>query len=127
MPAQTDLTDIPNRFADVLLTQASLLEMVLCGMLFALGWYIHYEGKSAKGERKLNQEKFESLIIRTQDSTVKMASDISNVSARLDNIERELESQKDFIFMKPSYWSVYHSWIHYARVVGGGGVCVCVV
>jgi len=36
-PAQTDLTDIPNRFADVLLTQASLLEMVLCGMLVALG------------------------------------------------------------------------------------------
>ena len=98
MPQQTDLTDIPNRFADVLLTQASLLEMVLCGMLVALGWYIHYEGKSAKGERKLNQEKFESLIIRTQDSTIKMASDISNVSARLDNIERELESQKDFIF-----------------------------
>ena len=95
---QTDLTDIPNRFADVLLTQASLLEMVLCGMLVALGWYIHYEGKSAKGERHLNQEKFESLIIRTQDATVKMASDISNVSARLDNIERELESQKDFIF-----------------------------
>ena len=98
MPQQTDLSDIPNRFADVLLTQASLLEMVLCGMLVALGWYIHYEGKSANGERKLNQEKFESLIIRTQDSTIKMAADISNVSARLDNIERELESQKDFIF-----------------------------
>ena len=98
MPLQTDLTDIPNRFADVLLTQASLLEMVLCGMLVALGYYIHYEGKSAKGERQLNQEKFESLIIRTQDTTVKMASDLSNITARIDNIERELESQKDFLF-----------------------------
>ena len=85
IPQQTDLADIPNRFADILLNQASLLEMVLCGMLVALGWYIHYEGKSAKGERKLNQEKFESLIIRTQDSTIKMASDISNVSARIRN------------------------------------------
>ena len=63
LPQQTDLTDIPNRFADVLLTQASLLEMVLCGMLVALGWYIHYEGKSAKGERKLNQEKFNGTYV----------------------------------------------------------------
>tara|TARA_R100000655_G_scaffold23323_1_gene47020 strand:- start:91 stop:417 length:327 start_codon:yes stop_codon:yes gene_type:complete len=98
MPQQTDLTDIPNRFADVLLNQASLLEMVLCAMLVALGYYIHHEGKSAKGERQLNQEKFESLIIRTQDTTVKMASDLSNITARIDNIERELESQKDFLF-----------------------------
>ena len=98
MPAQTDLTDIPNRFADILLNQASLLEMVLCGMLVALGYYIHHEGKAAKGERQLNQQKFESLIIRNQDTTVKMASDLSNITARIDNIERELESQKDFLF-----------------------------
>ena len=98
LPQETDLTDIPNRFADVLLTQASLLEMVLCGMLVALGWYIHYEGKSAKGERNLNQEKFESLIIRSQDTNVAMASDISGIHARLDNIEREIESQKEYLF-----------------------------
>jgi hypothetical protein len=27
-----------------------------------------------------------------------MASDLSNITARIDNIERELESQKDFLF-----------------------------
>jgi hypothetical protein len=97
-PNTEELSDIPLRLADILFNQASLLEIVMVGMVILLAYYIHYEGKSAKGERQLNQEKFESLIIRTQDTTVKMASDISNVSARLDNIERELESQKDFIF-----------------------------
>ena len=52
-----------------------------------------------------------------------------SLSLTLPNLD-PIQSQKDFIFMKPSYWSVYHSWIHYARVVGGGGggggVCVCV-
>jgi hypothetical protein len=97
-PPSEDLSDIPLRLADLLFNQASLLEIVMVGMVFALGYYIHVEGKSAKKERSQNQEKFESLIIRGQDTTVGMASDISGIHARLDNIEREVESQKDYLF-----------------------------
>ena len=43
-----DLTDIPLRLADLLFNQASLLEIVLVGMLIALAYYIHIEGKDAK-------------------------------------------------------------------------------
>jgi Tfp pilus assembly protein PilO len=93
-----DLSDIPLRLADLLFNQASLLEIVMVCMVVALGYYIHVEGKSAKKERSQNQEKFESLIIRAQDTTVGMASDISGIHARLDNIEREIESQKDYLF-----------------------------
>jgi len=92
------LSDIPIRLADTLFNQASLLELVMVCAVVALGWYIHVEGKSAKKERSQNQEKFESLIIRSQDTTVGMASDISGIHARLDNIEREIESQKDYLF-----------------------------
>ena len=93
-----DLSDIPLRLVDILFNQASLLEIVMVGMVVALAYYIHIEGKDAKKERFLNQEKFESLIIRSQDTTVGMASDISGIHARLDNIEREIESQKEYLF-----------------------------
>jgi len=95
---QDDISDIPMRFADLLFNQASLLEIVLILGIISLGYYIHYESKGAKIERKDNTEKFEQLIIRSQDATVQMASDVSRIDTRLDNIERELESQKDFIF-----------------------------
>lgn len=97
-PLSDDLMDIPLRFADTLFNQASLLELVLVGMIVSLGLFIHKSETSAKQERARNQEKFENLIIRTQDETVRMASDLSSMSARLDNIEREIESQKDFLF-----------------------------
>lgn len=95
---QNNLSDVPNRFVEVLLTQASLLEIIMVGMVVALAYYIHIEGKDAKKERFQNQEKFESLIIRSQDNAVGMASDISGIHARLDNIEREIESQKEYLF-----------------------------
>ena len=97
-PSSDGLMDIPVRFADTLFNQASLLELVLVGMIVALGIFIHRSETTAKEERARNQEKFEGLIIRTQDETVRMASDLSSMSARLDNIEREIESQKDFLF-----------------------------
>ena len=97
-PPSDGLMDIPLRFADTLFNQASLLELVLVGMIVSLGLFIHKSETSAKQERARNQEKFENLIIRTQDETVRMASDLSSMSARLDNIEREIESQKDFLF-----------------------------
>ena len=97
-PPSDGLMDIPLRFADTLFNQASLLELVLVGMIVSLGLFIHRSETSAKQERARNQEKFENLIIRTQDETVRMASDLSSMSARLDNIEREIESQKDFLF-----------------------------
>ena len=36
-----DLMDIPLRFADTLFNQASLLELVLVGMIVSLGLFIH--------------------------------------------------------------------------------------
>ena len=93
-----NLTDIPLRLVDLLFNQASLLEIVMVCLVVALAYYIHIEGKDAKKERFQNQEKFESLIIRSQDTTIGMASDISGIHARLDNIEREIESQKEYLF-----------------------------
>ena len=100
-PQQTqsqDVMDIPMQLANTIFSQASLLEIVLIAGLVALGYYIHSKEKTAKEERKENQTKFENLIIRTQDETVKIAGDIASMKTQLINVERELESQKDFLF-----------------------------
>ena len=100
-PQQTqsqDVMDIPMQLANPIFTQASLLEIVLIAGLVALGYYIHSKEKTAKEERKENQTKFENLIIRTQDETVKIAGDIASMKTQLINVERDLESQKDFLF-----------------------------
>ncbi len=98
-PTQSDeLMDIPLRLANTVFAQASLLEILLIAGLVALGYYIHSKEKTAKDERRENQTKFENLIIRTQDETVKIAGDIASMKTQLINVERELESQKDFLF-----------------------------
>ena len=98
-PTQSDeLMDIPARLANTVFAQASLLEILLIAGLVALGYYIHSKEKVAKDERRENQTKFENLIIRTQDETVKIAGDIASMKTQLINVERELESQKDFLF-----------------------------
>tara|TARA_A100001201_G_scaffold130307_1_gene116046 strand:- start:174 stop:548 length:375 start_codon:yes stop_codon:yes gene_type:complete len=98
-PTQSDeLMDIPLRLANTVFAQASLLEILLIAGLVALGYYIHSKEKVAKDERRENQTKFENLIIRTQDETVKIAGDIASMKTQLINVERELESQKDFLF-----------------------------
>ena len=98
-PTQSDeLMDIPLRLANTVFAQASLLEILLIAGLVALGYYIHSKEKIAKDERRENQTKFENLIIRTQDETVKIAGDIASMKTQLINVERELESQKDFLF-----------------------------
>ena len=98
-PTQSDeLMDIPLRLANTVFAQASLLEILLIAGLVALGYYIHSKEKVAKDERRENQTKFENLIIRTQDETVKIAGDIASMKTQLINVERELETQKDFLF-----------------------------
>ncbi len=98
-PTQSqDVMDIPMQLANTIFAQASLLEILLIAGLVALGYYIHSKEKAAKDERRENQTKFENLIIRTQDETVKIAGDIASMKTQLINVERELESQKDFLF-----------------------------
>ena len=98
-PTQSqDVMDIPMQLANTIFAQASLLEILLIAGLVAVGYYIHSKEKIAKEERKENQTKFENLIIRTQDETVKIAGDIASMKTQLINVERELESQKDFLF-----------------------------
>ena len=98
-PTQSqDVMDIPMQLANTIFAQASLLEILLIAGLVALGYYIHSKEKIAKEERLQNQTKFENLIIRTQDETVKIAGDIASMKTQLINVERELESQKDFLF-----------------------------
>ena len=93
-----DVMDLPMQLANTIFAQASLLEILLIAGLVALGYYIHSKEKTAKEERLQNQTKFENLIIRTQDETVKIAGDIASMKTQLINVERELESQKDFLF-----------------------------
>ena len=46
------------------------------------------------------QAKLESLVERSQDNLVEVKTHLSSLDARMQNVEREIESTKDFILTK---------------------------
>ena len=71
-----------------------LLDQGLAGVIIIvlLGW----TWKESKANRSIQKENFEKFVEISQECSSHMAS----VSARLDNIEREIEAQKQIQLMK---------------------------
>lgn len=71
-----------------------LLDQGLAGVIIIvlLGW----TWKESKANRSIQKENFEKFVEISQECSSHMAS----VSARLDNIEREIEAQKTLQMMK---------------------------
>ena len=71
-----------------------LLDQGLAGVIIIvlLGW----TWKESKANRSIQKENFEKFVELSQECSSHMAS----VSARLDNIEREIEAQKQIQLMK---------------------------
>jgi len=52
----------------------------------------------ARGDRLKLQEKFETLVTRNQDNLIEVKTHLASLDARMQNMERETEGLKDFIF-----------------------------
>ena len=73
---------------------------VLGAMLIVLGIYFYKMEGQARQDRLKLQEKFETLVTRSQDNLIEVKTHLSSLDARLGNLERETEGLKDFIFTK---------------------------
>ena len=73
---------------------------VLGAMLIVLGIYFYKMEGQARQDRLKLQEKFETLVTRSQDNLIEVKTHLSSLDARMGNLERETEGLKDFIFTK---------------------------
>ncbi len=69
-------------------------------MLIVLGVYFYKMEGQARQDRLKLQEKFESLVTRNQDNLIEVKTHLASLDARMQNLERETEGMKDFIFTR---------------------------
>ncbi len=73
---------------------------ILGAMLIVLGVYFYKMEGQARQDRLKLQEKFESLVTRNQDNLIEVKTHLASLDARMQNLERETEGMKDFIFTR---------------------------
>lgn len=83
-----------------MLTNIFLEQGILGAMLLILGGYFYKMESLARQDRLKLQEKFETLVTRSQDNLIEVKTHLSSMDARMQNLERESEALKDFIFTK---------------------------
>lgn len=83
-----------------MLVNLFLEQGIMGAMLLILGIYFYKTESLARTDRINLQTKLESLVERSQDNLVEVKTHLSSLDARMQNVEREIESTKDFIFTK---------------------------
>ena len=83
-----------------MLVNIFLEQGILGAMLIVLGVYFYKMEGQARQDRLKLQEKFESLVTRNQDNLIEVKTHLASLDARMQNLERETEGMKDFIFTK---------------------------
>ena len=81
-----------------MLVNIFLEQGVLGAMLIVLGIYFYKMEGQARQDRLKLQEKFETLVTRNQDNLIEVKTHLASLDARMQNMERETEGLKDFIF-----------------------------
>ena len=83
-----------------MLVNLFLEQGIMGAMLLILGIYFYKTESLARTDRINLQTKLESLVERSQDNLVEVKTHLSSLDARMQNVEREIETTKDFIFTK---------------------------
>ena len=89
------INELPNQLVDMFMGQG-----IVGAMLLVLGVYFYKTESLARTDRINLQAKLESLVERSQDNLVEVKTHLSSLDARMQNVEREIESTKDFILTK---------------------------
>ena len=94
-PQSSSLNELPNQLVEMFMGQG-----IVGAMLLVLGVYFYKTESLARTDRINLQAKLESLVERSQDNLVEVKTHLSSLDARMQNVEREIESTKDFILTK---------------------------
>lgn len=88
-PAETSVQDLPDQLAQIFIDQG-----LIGALLLILGAYIYKTENLARSDRKEMNSKFEDLIVKSMDNLVSVKTELASMNARVQNIEREEESQR---------------------------------
>ncbi|SVC02768.1 uncharacterized protein METZ01_LOCUS255622 [marine metagenome] len=88
-PEETSVQDLPDQLAQIFVDQG-----LIGALLLILGAYVYKSENMARSDRKEMNLKFESLIVKSMDNLLEVKTELASMNARVENIEREEESQR---------------------------------
>ena len=93
-PQHTNINELPNQIIEMFMGQG-----IVGAMLIILGLWFYRTETQARQDRIKLTDKFEDLVRESLDKTdwIEVKSGISALDARMQNLEREVESLKDFV------------------------------
>jgi hypothetical protein len=93
-PQHTNFNELPNQIIEMFMGQG-----IVGAMLIILGFWFYRTETQARQDRIKLTDKFEDLVRESLDKTdwIEVKSGISALNARMQNLEREVESLKDFV------------------------------
>tara|TARA_R100001129_G_scaffold174509_1_gene146849 strand:+ start:121 stop:570 length:450 start_codon:yes stop_codon:yes gene_type:complete len=93
-PQQSSINELPNQLVDMFMGQG-----IVGAMLIILGFWFYRTETQARQDRIKLTDKFEDLVRESLDRTdlIEVKTGISALDARMQNVERELETLKDFV------------------------------
>ena len=93
-PQSSGLNELPNQLVDMFMGQG-----IVGAMLIVLGFWFYRTESQARQDRIKLTDKFEDLVRESLDRTdlIEVKTGISALDARMQNVERELETLKDFV------------------------------
>ena len=93
-PQHSNINEFPNQIIEMFMGQG-----IVGAMLIILGFWFYRTETQARQDRIKLTDKFEDLVRESLDKTdwIEVKSGISALNARMQNLEREVESLKDFV------------------------------
>ena len=93
-PQPSGINELPNKLVDMFMGQG-----IVGAMLIILGFWFYRTETQARQDRIKLTDKFEDLVRESLDRTdlIEVKTGISALDARMQNVERELETLKDFV------------------------------
>ena len=93
-PQPSGINELPNKLIEMFMGQG-----IVGAMLIILGFWFYRTETQARQDRIKLTDKFEDLVRESLDRTdlIEVKTGISALDARMQNVERELETLKDFV------------------------------
>ena len=93
-PQQSSLNELPNMLVDMFMGQG-----IVGAMLLVLALYFFRTETQARADRIKLTDELQNLVRESLDKTdiIEVKTDIAAINSKMTNLERELETMKDFV------------------------------